>query len=117
MAEIVERDGRKLRIIYFHARLPHSKNYFERLDEAILEALSRGQIKPYDYYNGTVPTFNEIIGACGFTTALIQTRGEDGAWENVENGIGFSFCSPNDQFNRRVGRSIARNRALRELGK
>lgn len=73
----------------------------EIIDEWIQDAVELGQI---------LPETDELgINIWYATRCLIEDK------EGNAIAVGYSFCSPKDQFSRKLGRQIAQGRALRRL--
>ncbi|MHA2216920.1 MAG: hypothetical protein ACXACY_13330 [Candidatus Hodarchaeales archaeon] len=84
-----------------------------KFDKHIEQAFTSSQIKRYKgkiVLSDTYP-IRTLAFASGYTICTLETDGRKPV------ATGYAFCSPKDQFNRKIGRSIAFNRAVGQLRK
>lgn len=109
-------DGKEYRLQFRHIHFGQDigvEACAERLTDVFREAFKAGQVKLHAYYEEhDDEMFTPCIIAISLNGATVcYVEDED---RNVLS-TGYSFCSVNDQFDKKRGRQIAMGRALRGL--
>ena len=113
MREIIEHNGKTYSLSFKHYNYSCGKNGKNtiNLDLCLNYATHVGQIKKYNKRNEeNVLRHNKIKGAtaCSIDQIVI----EEGNKYYLLVDTTYSFCSNKDQFNKKIGRKIARGRAI-----
>lgn len=110
-------NGKQYYARYHHVRIGHEE-WHNRLLECLTNAINFGQIdihacdKRYLEKSSLHNVFSDYYAPLVFNGATICEI-ENESREIIARG--YSFCSANDQFNKKVGRQIAFGRAKKEL--
>ena len=108
MAETIVLNGQDFKIIYRYLKDLGP----EDLKNTIEEAIENGNIENYIIHKNRKKEYNtpKLNNTSVVTVCEI--------YQNLRRpyvAIGHAFCNKKDQFNKRIGRSIAKNRAIRSL--
>ena len=93
--------------VYQHSHLKGKGGLRSDFTEVLDSAVACGDVRYHPKWD-IVPGIMLMAQVQGFTICIIERDGQEVA-------RGYALCSRRDQFYRRIGRDIARGRALRKL--